>query len=187
MTFTVIIATALLVAGAMVLFIFYLTRRDAATLLYCLKAGQSGSHWALASGGESDIYYDFDGAASDPKVAKKLADYYEDSIAELRAEIGRVDKLAFIEKRLGPVGAISLKDLLVQRTQIPAVIVRPRRRLDAGKLKGPIQPGDVVILVSDVATIGATMLEAVDALQAGGASVKGAVVFLVRDEAAKQA
>ena len=39
--------------------------------------------------------------------------------------------------------------------------------------------------MSDVATSGGTMLEALETLQAHGADVKGAVVFLVRDEAAR--
>jgi orotate phosphoribosyltransferase len=87
----------------------------------------------------------------------------------------------FIEKKVGPVGAVTLKDLLIQRADIPALIARPRRRLVASAIKGEFSPGDKVILVTDVITKGTTILEPIEKLeQLGGLQIVGVVTFLLR-------
>jgi orotate phosphoribosyltransferase len=176
-------ALALLVG----LTLFFFLRREEGSMSTALEAGRSRSRWALVEGGESPVYYDLDKALADPTTAAKIVNFYEEMISDLVNECGPVQRMAFIEKRRGPVGAICLKDLLVQRTGLPAVIVRPRRRIRCATVKGITNFGETAIVVSDVATSGGTVLEAVDKLEARGVRAVGVVVFLVRDRATEQA
>ena len=167
--------------------LFFFLRREERSMSAALEAGRSRSRWALVGGGESPVYYDLDKALANPTTAARVVNLYEEMINDLVNESGPVQRMAFIEKRRGPVGAITLKDLLVQRTGLPAVIVRPRRRINCATVKGVANSGEKAIVVSDVATSGGTVLEAVDKLESHGIRTVGVAVFLVRDRATEQA
>lgn len=72
--------------------------------------------------------------------------------------------------------------LIVQKTGIPAVVVRLRRRLLETSFKGQhsIEKGDVVALISDVATSGGGIIKAVEKIKTQGAEVPVALVLIKR-------
>lgn len=186
MTIPEIILSSTVLAVFVGISLYFLLRQEENSLTRWLQAGLSHSRWALVGGGESSVYYDLDKALANPSSAPGIAASYEEMVDDLAREAAPIHKLAFIDKSRGPVGAITLKDLLVKRTGLPAIIVRPRRRLIAATVKGSATRGERVIVVSDVATSGGTVLEAVDKLERHGLSVAGVVVFLARDAATER-
>jgi orotate phosphoribosyltransferase len=181
MGLTAIVAVALLVGVCIGVLTYVLGSLERASVRECLDAGISHSEHGFVSGGKGQDYYDLDEASADPKISSRLADQYESMISELILERGPVDRLVFIEKKVGPVGAVTLRDVLSQKTDIPALIARPRRRLAASAIKGDFTPGDKVILVTDVITKGTTVLDPIQKLERlGRLQVVGVVAFLLR-------
>jgi orotate phosphoribosyltransferase len=181
MSLVAMVAVAALVGVCVGVVTYLLGKLEQVSVRQCLDAGISHSEHGFVSGGKGPDYYDLDEASADPKVSAKLAEHYESMISELVAERGPVDRLVFIEKKVGPVGAVTLKDLLSQKTDIPVLIARPRRRLAASAIKGEFSPGDRVVLVTDVITTGTTVLEPIRRMERlGGLQTVGVVTFLLR-------
>jgi orotate phosphoribosyltransferase len=148
-----------------------------------LEPGWHRSAWRLVSGGVSDAYFDIDQFLSSPDSRKIALQTYSDIIGKLVREMRGIDRLAFIETDAGPIGALQLKETLVAHLVIPAVVVRPRRRLVAGALKGAIpEPGQKVVIVSDVLTSGRGLLRAKRVLEKNGIDAKDAVVLVRRND-----
>ena len=87
----------------------------------------------------------------------------------------------FIEKKDGPVGAISMKDLVCVKTKIPTYIVRLRNRIPNVKFSiiGPTSDDETFpkvkekrfIVVTDVITSGTTAIEAANIIRKAGGIV----------------
>lgn len=139
----------------------------------------------------------------DPKNVGLTAHWFKEELAKQRHLSGQVDRLAFVEKQEGPVGALTLKDLLSWQTNIPSAIVRPGRKGPALRIKllhkqAPSRQGgdygvtserfrsngnpERVILVSDVATTGITILNSVKLIERAGGKVDAAFVLYDREE-----
>ena len=155
-------------------------------ILRLLALGLRENKWSLTSGGKSSFYIDLDAILTTPDAIKKVSDLYLDEIAKAQKEKGRIDRLAFIEKDSGPVGAITLKDLLVVKTGIPGIVIRPQRRVLAAAVKGSesLRPGDKMLLISDVATSGSSILKAAQIAWAFRARVILVIVFFDREQGA---
>ena len=65
---------------------------------------------------------------STPDDIESVVERYLNVIHSAISEFYPIHRLAFIEKDSGPVGALTLKDLLIVRTRIPGVIIRVQRR-----------------------------------------------------------
>jgi len=126
----------------------------------------------------------------DADIADEIANDYVDKIKEIREEI-KVNKhklkLAFFDKAYGPIGAIVLANSIISKTGIDAVYVRLRRRLNFDQIKGELNPGDTVIIISDVLTAGDGILNAMDIIKNNHENVKVpyAVVFYDRMQGGK--
>jgi len=152
-----------------------------------LAEGFSGSRYVLTrgeqSGGVSDFFYDIDASITDPSSLKSVVDFYAEKINDINDKQKKADVLAFIEKDSGPVGALLLMSSIVERTKLPAIIVRLRKRLDLNAIKGNGQyTNQNVILISDVATSGGSLKNAITKIEALGANVIGAIVLVSRME-----
>ena len=143
----------------------------------------------LASGFRSEFHKDLDFITIDADLAKKdnIANYYVDKINDIKKGLS-IDKLAFFDKAYGPIGAIALANSIISKTGIDAVYVRLRRRLNFDQIKGDLNPGDRVIIISDVLTTGDGILKAVDIIKKNHDDVKVpyAVVFYDRMQAGRE-
>ena len=140
----------------------------------------------LASGFQSDFHKDLDFITIDADIADEIANDYVDKINEIRKEI-EINKLAFFDKAYGPIGAIVLANSIISKTGIDAIYVRLRRRLNFDQIKGELNPGDTVIIISDVLTAGDGILKAMDIIKKNHEDVKVpyAVVFYDRMQGGK--
>ena len=113
----------------------------------------------LASGLKSSYHKDFDYVIIDAKVDP--TDYFVREIERIKEKI-QIDRLAFIDKEYGPVGAIALARSIITKTGIDGIFVRLRRRapFDRVKIKGKIRKKANIIIISDVATSGSGILKA---------------------------
>lgn len=131
-------------------------------------------------------YFDWDLGARNEQNIACVADAVRRCL-----EIHRdISALAFLEKRDGPVGALSLKDHLALETGLPAYMVRLRKRIVTERIKPKPSLGvdhPVALLVSDVATSGGTIQESIDALQGSGIRVAAAIVAFERGDSARVA
>ena len=119
-------------------------------------------------GGTMGNYYiDVDSVQTGPEQLAIIGQRYVERIFGLQQRIGKIDRLSFIERDAGPIGAIGLLGFITARTGIPSVIIRPRRLLRVGEVKpfGVLQPGSRVVLVADVATGGGTIRRAIEVLR----------------------
>ena len=96
--------------------------------------------------------------------------------------------MAFFDKAYGPIGAIALANSIISKTGIDAVYVRLRRRLNFDQIKGDLNSGDSVIIISDVLTTGDGILKAVDIIKKNHEDVKVpyAVVFYDRMQGGRE-
>ncbi len=115
-------------------------------------------------------------------LAQRMAKRILDSCARLA-----IARLAFIEKPdAGPLGAITLLDTLLNLTGLEGCIIRPGKRLHVARVKGrTIQSGERLMIVSDVATTGTTILLAAQTIRQLGGIVVAAYVVYDRGQGAK--
>jgi len=143
----------------------------------------------LASGFRSEFHKDLDFITIDANLAKKdnIANYYVDKINEIQKGLS-IDKLVFFDKAYGPIGAIALANSIISKTGIDAVYVRLRRRLNFDQIKGDLNSGDSVVIISDVLTTGDGILKAVDIIKKNHEDVKVpyAVVFYDRMQGGRE-
>lgn len=145
-----------------------------------LIPGIGQSSWITVGGKESTFYYDIDKSSSTLEGMQKTSAWYVDNIKEIQKR-KIVDRLAFIEREDGPVGAITKKDLISFMTHIPSFIVRPKRRILASAIKGSESiSGKKIVVISDVATTGHSIMRVVDIIKSHNAEVVGAVTILSR-------
>jgi len=133
--------------------------------------------FTLRSGRKSKYYLDKYLFETEPDVLAALGEKFA-------ARCGsRVTRIAGAE-----LGGVALAAATSMATGKPFVIVRNTRK-DHGtskKFEGKIEPGDVVLLVEDIATTGGQVLEAAKELAAAGATVERIVAVIDRQEGARE-
>lgn len=168
---------------------------------FCLKVldrGLRNSLYYLQSGRSAQSYVNIDnallgvayGASKDVpqyEVMDGLAEQFFNKINEIE-EHETVDRLAFIDKAgRGPVGLIALASLIVCKSQKEAIFVRPYKNTLRSSVEGrPLDSCEKLLIISDVATTGQTILKAANILWEKGAVVAGAVVFFDQEIGAKE-
>lgn len=153
-------------------------------LVDILSPGFSFSRYKLVSGGQVKNYFDLDKVLSDPEKIDLICDSYIELINNVNEKI-KFDKLAFIETFSGPVGALTSKDLIVSKTRIPALVVRPEKRVLVAAIKGKISSNDeTAVIVSDLTTTGSGIIRAAKKLRKMGINVPAAVVLILRSHRA---
>jgi len=163
-----------------------------------LKAGavRRSVHEKVHASGETSYYFDTDVFLGLPANIGKASYWLVRVVEQLQHEFGKLDRLCFIDKAEGPVGAVTLRDLASWQTNIPAITVRLRgdfitsdlriKGMQAAGASGinVLRAGERVLVVSDVATSGGTILDAVKIITDAGGTVSAAVALFDREEGA---
>ncbi|NLW50085.1 MAG: orotate phosphoribosyltransferase [Candidatus Brocadiaceae bacterium] len=134
--------------------------------------------FTLRSGRTSHYYFDKYRFETHPGLLRAVA-------RELAAMLPEgVQRLAGAE-----LGGVPLATALALQTDLPFVIVRKASKgygTDR-RIEGPMEAGERVVLVEDVATTAGAALDAVEALRAAGAGEVSVLLVLDRQEGAAEA
>lgn len=153
-----------------------LLQRDA------LKIGQ----FTLVSGRTSHYYVD----GRRVTLAAEGAALIADGILEILAGMPTVHAVGGLTMGADPiVGATLGLAARSGRPDLRGFLVRKQTKgHGTGRLvEGPVRPGDVVVILDDVATTGGSSIQAIDAAEAFGCRVAGVIVVLDRLEGAAAA
>lgn len=146
-------------------------KRDLALELHNIGALKFGE-FTFKSGIVSPIYLDLRLFISYPKVMKKVAKLYADQLKGLQ-----YDRLAGVAYAALPIaGAVSLE------LDQPWIFMR-KEGLSKGyglkrSLEGEFHDGETVVMIEDLATTAASLVEAIAAIGKHGLRIKDAVVLL---------
>jgi orotate phosphoribosyltransferase len=134
--------------------------------------------FTLRSGKKSKYYLDKYLFETCPDILKALGREFAQHVT------GDVTLVAGAE-----LGGIALAAATAMETGKPWIIVRNSKKdYGTGKLiEGRIAPGDVVLLVEDIATTGGQVLEAAKVITAAGAQVAKIVATIDRKQGAREA
>ncbi len=140
--------------------------------------------FTLRSGKVSNYYLDKYLFSTRPEVLRQLAPLFAQRVRAMAQAAGvTVAQLAGAE-----LGGIPLVTAAAMETGLPCIFVRNQKK-DYGTAKlveGVVNPGDIVVLLEDVATTGGQALEAAKSLSQAGARVLGVVATIDRLEGARQ-
>lgn len=145
----------------------------------CLK----NSEYDFVRGGHGGSYIDVDEFYGDKRhLGAELA---LDTLVEKIAAVNRKSPLraiVFVERESGPIGMIAARHRIAERIDLPAWVVRPRKRIRKAALKGgQLKSGDAVAIVTDVSTSGGTIRDAARTIVEFGGKVVAAIVFVDRE------
>jgi orotate phosphoribosyltransferase len=135
--------------------------------------------FTLSSGRKSDFYVDCRKITLHPAGAKLIAKIILDKIRGVK-----VDAIGGLT-----LGADPITSSVVALSDIPGFIVRKKEKEHGTKQKieGIIEPGFNVVIVEDVATTGASALQAIEAVESFGAKVSKVISVVDREEGAAEA
>lgn len=130
------------------------------------------SPFTWASGWKSPIYCDNRITLSFPEVRKFLQNEFATNIVE---KFGKPDVIAGVA-----TGAIGIGLLVAEALDLPFVYVRPEAKKHGrqNQIEGHFEAGQTVVVVEDLISTGKSSLQAVEALNSGGANILGmAAIF----------
>lgn len=124
-----------------------------------------------ASGWKSPIYCDNRITLSFPPIRNYIREEFSKHIEK---EFGKPDVIAGVA-----TGAIGIGILVAEYLGLPFVYVRPEPKKHGrqNQVEGFLQKGQNVVVVEDLISTGNSSLQAVEALRAAGANVKGMVAI----------
>lgn len=146
--------------------------------LLLAKAVKRGN-FVLSSGKTSDFYLDCRKVTLHPQGAKLIGKIILEKIKGLK--VNAIGGLT--------LGADPITSAVVTLSDIPGFIVRKQEKAHGTKQKieGIIEPGWNVVIVEDVATTGASALQAIKTVEEFGAKVVKVISVVDREEGAAQA
>lgn len=141
----------------------------------------------LASGRESDFYFNLKPTMLDPEGAALLAELTLDALKDVNA-----DYVGGLEMGAVPIaGAIALMSWQ-KGEPLPAIFVRKKPKEHGARLaveglaKGETLQGKRVVVVEDVTTTGGSALKAVEAVREAGGEVALVLTMVDREEGAAE-
>lgn len=140
----------------------------------CIKFGE----FTLKSGLKSPIYIDLRQIITYPRLLQQVGSAY----------LPLLEKLEF--KRLAglPYAAIPIATAISLAGDYP--LIYPRKEVKAygtkAEIEGEYHPGEIVVVIDDLATTGGSKFEAIDKLTAAGLVVKDVVVLVDRQSGASE-
>lgn len=145
------------------------TAKKTAELLLQIKAIklEPQEHFTWASGWKSPIYCDNRIILSYPPIRN----YVRENIAkQLEQHYGLPDVIAGVA-----TGAIGIGMLVAEYLGLPFVYVRPEAKKHGrqNQIEGHLDKGAKVVVIEDLISTGKSSLNAVKALEKGGATIKG--------------
>lgn len=147
--------------------------------LECYKLGIiKFGRFTLKSGIESPFYVDLRPLSSDPKILKLLANYLLDMLP-----LDNFDLICGV-----PYAALPMATAMSLESYIPLIIKRKEAKQYGTKkiLEGIFTTGQNCLLVEDVITSGASLLETIPEIENEGITVSDIVVVLDRQQGGKQ-
>jgi orotate phosphoribosyltransferase len=141
-----------------------------------------GGPFKLASGGMTDYYLDMKPTMLDPEGASLIADIVFDMLGGIR----EVEAIGGLELGAVPIVTAVCARSFPQRP-IDGFIVRkaPKDHGTARKIDGNFRNNSAVVLVEDVTTKGGSVMQAVEAVRARGATVTTIITIVDRLEGAE--
>lgn len=152
------------------------------------------SIYATVNTKDTKDYFNADAFLGAPESIGGVTAWFTSKINALQKSHGKFDRIAFLEKREGPVGVLSLKDMISASTGIPAIIVRVGMDYTHPLLKivgksaihhessKVLKKDEKVLVISDVLTTGGTVLEAIGILRDCGVDIKESLFLFDREE-----
>ena len=140
----------------------------------CIKFGE----FTLKSGLKSPIYIDLRQIITYPRLLQQVGSAY----------LPLLEKLEF--KRLAglPYAAIPIATAISLAGDYP--LIYPRKEVKSygtkAEIEGEYHPGEIVVVIDDLATTGGSKFEAIDKLTAAGLVVKDVVVLVDRQSGASE-
>ncbi len=147
--------------------------------LECYKLGIiKFGRFTLKSGIESPFYVDLRPLASDPKILKLLANYLLDMLP-----LDNFDLICGV-----PYAALPMATAMSLESYLPLIIKRKEAKQYGTKkiLEGIYKPGQNCLLVEDVITSGASLLETIPEIENEGITVSDIVVVLDRQQGGRE-
>jgi len=153
----------------------------------------SRSEWGAKAGRTLPSYFDIDKLfAADYRLknvggaeASRRALIREvlNSLETIRQEHA-IDYVAFIDEgEMGPVGALWLATSVAFELNVRLLLLRPWKELVHARIKGDRpEPGEKVVIVTDVITTGSTIFDAVETLNLFGAKCEFVYTVVLRDD-----
>ncbi len=130
-------------------------------------------HFVLRSGATSDYYIDKYRFTTQPALLARITDALLPHVPDDTQRIaGTV------------LGAVPLAVALSLRTGLPSVLVRADAKGygTSKAVEGELQAGERVLLIEDVVTSGGAAIAALQALRGAGATVKGILAVIDRED-----
>jgi uridine monophosphate synthetase len=151
------------------------TLADALLEAGCIKFGQ----FTLKSGLISPIYIDLRRIITYPSLLRQIGEAYLPLIRNLQ-----FDRLAGL-----PYAAIPIATAVSLAGDYP--MIYPRKEVKAygtkAEIEGDFSPGEIALVIDDLATTGGSKFEAIEKLTGAGLIVKDVVVLVDRQSGAREA
>ena len=138
----------------------------------------------LASGREADYYVDMRRVTLDAEAAPAIGR----AILDLTAD-WEYDAVGGLTLGADPIAVAMLHQAAAAGRTLDAFVIRKSQKVHGLQklIEGPSVEGRRVLAVEDTSTTGGSVLEAVAALRAAGATVVGVAVVVDRDTGAREA
>jgi orotate phosphoribosyltransferase len=130
----------------------------------------------LSSGKMSPYYCDLRQILSHPQLLTVVTDYM---IFKIKEQTITLDRIASV-----PLGSVPFASIVASKMDVPSIMIRDKPKSHGNKrmFEGVINVDDNILLIEDVITTGASVIETITKIRNRGANVVGVMCILDRQE-----